>query len=555
MIQSCGPGMKILLMDKETTAVVSTVYAQSEIMEKEVYLCDRLDNISNRESLRHLKCLTFLRPSQENIHLLAMELKSPMYGSYFLHWTNVISKSDVKRLAEADEQEVVREICELFADFIPLSPHCMISSIPVGPVFAEGDLLADGLTHNVASVIISFLLAVKKYPIIRYTEGSMPTQKLADKIHNLINKESNLFDFHGRNASRPVLLILDRRDDSLTPLLNQWTYQAMVHELLTIKNHRVSLANAPGIHKDFREVVLTPDNDTFYANNMYADFGAVGQSLRQLVEEFQAKAKTHQKVESIEDMKSFVENYPHFKQMSGTVSKHVAVVGELARLNEKYHLLEVSELEQELACHSNHSASLQKLKQLLDNNKIRDEDALRLVLLYALRYESHSNNDIVGLVSKLKSRGLSQENIDTVLKLLKFGGAKKRRSDLYGSDPVAVTKRLIKGMQGVENIYTQHTPWMKGIVEDLLKGRLREGAFPTFGMTRSSGASDMYRPSEVIVFILGGVTYAESLAIHNINRAENRLAAVVGGTTIHNMKSFLVEINAFNTKQKSHGNA
>ncbi len=30
----------------------------------------------------------------------------------------------------------------------------------------------------------------------------------------------------------PLLLILDRSDDPLTPLLNQWTYQAMVHELL-----------------------------------------------------------------------------------------------------------------------------------------------------------------------------------------------------------------------------------------------------------------------------------------------------------------------------------
>ena len=247
MIQSCGPGMKILLMDKETTAVVSTVYTQSQIMEKEVYLCDRLDNIGNREPLRHLKCVAFLRPTQENIHLLAVELKTPLYGAYFLHWTNVISKADVKRLAEADEQEVVREVIEFFADFIPVSPHCIISSIPIGPVFAEGELLPDGLVNNISSVIISFLLAVKKYPVIRYTEGSLPSQKLADRIHNQMNKESSLFDFHGRNTLKPVLLILDRRDDSLTPLLNQWTYQAMVHELLTIKNHRVSLANAPGI--------------------------------------------------------------------------------------------------------------------------------------------------------------------------------------------------------------------------------------------------------------------------------------------------------------------
>ncbi|CAL8083525.1 unnamed protein product [Orchesella dallaii] len=553
MIQNSGPGMKILLMDQKTTAVVSSVYAQSEIMQKEVYLCDRLDNFKNRDQLRHLKCLTFLRPTDENIHLLCTELRMPLYGQYFLHWANIISKADVKRLAEADEHEVVREINEFFADYIPINPHSFITNIPHGPIFSEVDLMDDKTAHCVGMALMSFLLSVKKFPLIRYTDWSLPCQKLADKVQNLMNKESNLFDFPQRQG-KPVLLILDRRDDCVTPLLNQWTYQAMVHELLTIKNHRVNLANAPDIPKDFQEVVLSPEHDTFFADNLYADFGTVGQSLRQLVERFQEKAKSHQKVESIEDMKNFIEHYPHFKQMSGTVSKHVAVVGELARLNEQHNLLEISELEQEISCHSNHSQNLQRLKQIVANPKVRDIDALRLVLLYSLRYETHSNNDIMGLVTKLKGRGTSEENIALVRSFLKFGGVKKRKSDLFGSDPVAVTKRFIKGLQGVENIYTQHTPWIKGIIEDALKGRLKESQFPYFNYNGQRGQpatmDPNYRPPEVIVFILGGITYEEALAVHNINRTENRLCVVVGGTAMHNMKSFIEEIkDSFSRKQ------
>lgn len=45
--------------------------------------------------------------------------------------------------------------------------------------------------------------------------------------------------------------------------------------------------------------------------------------------------------------------------MSGTVSKHVTVVGELSRLVAERNLLEVSEVEQELACQSDHSSALQ----------------------------------------------------------------------------------------------------------------------------------------------------------------------------------------------------
>ncbi len=65
-----------------------------------------------------------------------------------------------------------------------------------------------------------------------------------------MSTENSLFSFNSDIA--PVLLILDRRDDPITPLLHQWSYQAMVHEILGIKNHRVDLSQAPGITKELQ---------------------------------------------------------------------------------------------------------------------------------------------------------------------------------------------------------------------------------------------------------------------------------------------------------------
>ena len=42
------------------------------------------------------------------------------------------------------------------------------------------------------------------------------------------------------------------------------------------------------------------------------------------------------------------------------------------------------------------------------NENVTDLDLLRLVLLYALRYEKHSNNDVAGLVSMLTRKGLAE---------------------------------------------------------------------------------------------------------------------------------------------------
>lgn len=68
----------------------------------------------------------------------------------------------------------------------------------------------------------------------RYQRGSEVCQKLAESLAHLTgSEERELFDF-GRRAGEaaPLMLILDRRDDPVTPLLQQWTFQVARHESL-----------------------------------------------------------------------------------------------------------------------------------------------------------------------------------------------------------------------------------------------------------------------------------------------------------------------------------
>lgn len=60
-----------------------------------------------------------------------------------------------------------------------------------------------------------------------------------------------------------------------------------------------------------------------------------------------------------EDMQRVVENYSEYMAESSLVSKHVSLVTELSRLVEQRHLMDVSALEQSLACESGHSEALQ----------------------------------------------------------------------------------------------------------------------------------------------------------------------------------------------------
>ena len=66
-------------------------------------------------------------------------------------------------------------------------------------------------------------------PVLRsYQRGSEICERFAASLHHLTAvEERELFDFGSRGGSEgaPVLLVLDRRDDPVTPLLSQWTYQ------------------------------------------------------------------------------------------------------------------------------------------------------------------------------------------------------------------------------------------------------------------------------------------------------------------------------------------
>ncbi len=50
------------------------------------------------------------------------------------------------------------------------------------------------------------------------------------------------------------------------------------------------------------------------------------------------------------------------------------------------------------------------------------------------------------------------------------------------------------------------------------------------------------RPSEIIVYMIGGITYEESFHIHMMNKQGARI--LLGGSYIHNFSSFIDEVLA-----------
>lgn len=535
-------GMKVLILDSSTVSFVSVVYSQSELLKKEVFLVELVDSISmSKESMLHLKAVYFLRPTSENIQHMRRQLAKPRFGEYHLFFSNILKDTQLHMLADSDEHEVVQQLQEFYADFVALDPYHFTLNMAANHMYMLPAVVdPSGLQHfcdRVVEGISAVFLALKRRPIIRYSRTSDVAKRIAHEASKLMyQQESGLFDFRRTEVS-PLLLIIDRRDDPVTALLNQWTYQAMVHELIGIEDNKVNLKNVGKLPKDQQEVVLSSEQDAFFKANMYENFGDIGMNIKKMVDDFQQVAKSNQNIQTIEDMAKFVDNYPEYRKMQGNVSKHVTLVTEMSKIVEERKLMLVSQTEQELACNGGQGAAFEAVTNLLNNDNISDVDRLRLVMLYALRYEKESPVQLMQLFNKLASRSHKYKP-GLVQFLLKQAGVDKRTGDLYGNrDLLNIARNMARGLKGVENVYTQHQPLLFQTMENITKGRLRDVDYPYVG-----NHFQQARPQEVVIFIVGGTTYEESRSVALQNSMNSGIRFILGGSALLNSKRFLKDL-------------
>ena len=392
------PGMKVLMVDAETIQMLSLVYSQSQIMEKEVFLVERLGE--EHERMTHLNAIVFVRPTAANVALLKKEMKEPKYGKYYMFFSNVLNQGHLAELAEADEHEVVEQVQEYFADFFAVNRnlfHCGVGGmLRISMLASSADRTLRESFNIERSIdgVVSALLALKVRPVIRHcAHAPAGTPSLAAEFAQSIaariqaeDEKGDFFQFRMKSGQPPpLLLVLNRRDDPVTPLLSQWTYEAMVHELIGLDNNRVDMTGAPECREDMQQVVLSQQDDDFFAEHMYDNFGDLGASVSALLATYQARHQSTRQIDSIQDMQRFVEHYPEFKKMSANVAKHIAIMTYLSHLVAQRKLMPVSEVEQEIACVDSRAEQKGAVGELLADPAVRPIEKLKLAMLYSLR--------------------------------------------------------------------------------------------------------------------------------------------------------------------------
>ena len=189
---------------------------------------------------------------------------------------------------------------------------------------------------------------------------------------------------------------------------------------------------------------------------------------------------------------------------------------------------------------------MQTIQKLIQSPRVQEESKIRLVALYSLRYERNPNNALPLLLDLLSAAAnIPPNRVDVVSKLLAYHHSLQSPpaaggfSDLFESASIFSGARdRFRGLKGVENVYTQHSPRLEATLQNLIKARLKEQQYPFV----EDGGSTRDKPQDIVVFIVGGVTYEEAKMVAQVNASSPGVRVVLGGTSVHNSSTFLEEV-------------
>ena len=143
------------------------------------------------------------------------------------------------------------------------------------------------------------------------------------------------------------------------------------------------------------------------------------------------------------------------------------------------------------------------MENLLKKSGVSLQNKLRLVLLYALRYEKESGNMIARFTEMLGAQGASSEQMRLVPLMVEHYGSAMRSGDLFSNKSwLAVQKKnLQRSVKGVQNVYTQHTPYLGQILEKLSKGVLAETLYPYLPSAEAAAGAGAKKaaPTQILV--------------------------------------------------------
>ncbi|OWM64946.1 hypothetical protein CDL15_Pgr028664 [Punica granatum] len=503
---------KVLIMDKVTVKVMSSSCKMADITDQGVSLVE--DLFRRRQPLPSMDAIYFVQPSKENVIMFLSDMSGrvPLYKKAFVFFCSSVPKELINHI-KCDTSVLPRigALREMNLEYFPIDSQGFVTDQERALEELFGENVAnsrkfDACLNTMATRIATVFASLNELPNVWYRSSkgedssnfrAFVPSKLAAAISDILVKYKSIPNFPQKETCD--LLIVDRSIDLIAPVIHEWTYDAMCHDLLNMDGNKY-VYEAPsktGGDPEKKEVLLE-SHDPVWLELRHAHIADASERLHDKMTNFVNKNKAAQVQRSsrdgselsTRDLQKIVQSLGQYGDQVDKLSSHVEIAGKINTLIRETGLRDLGQLEQDLVFGD--AGAKDVISFLRTKTDASPENKLRLLMIYASVYPEKFEGDKASKLMQLAR--LSPDDMKVVHNMQLLAGSSQNKKNQSGSFSLKFDGQKTKGAARKDRTEEEEEAWalsrfypmIEELIENLNKGELPKGEYSCMSDQTSS---------------------------------------------------------------------
>eukprot|EP00835_Amoeboradix_gromovi_P005630 NODE_549_length_6847_cov_0.284084.p1 type:complete len:562 gc:universal NODE_549_length_6847_cov_0.284084:5032-3347(-) len=496
LLQPTENMLRVLVVDPLTVKLLNNCMSMYDILSENITLIESLQK--KRQPFQNQDAVYFLSPCPESVRRFIYDWpqgKNKLYSGAYVYFSSPLSDELFEEIKNSNSSKYIKKLVDVYFDFLPIDSFTFTVNMPniIYHLFSPSGN-GNAANYDLAVTAQRFAgvcYSLGEYPTIRYfgDNSTSKTNRFAISLQQELDKLRRTDDDYKNSAVSSTILIYDRSFDPCAPLLHEFTYEAMAHDLLPKRNNKF-VCKGSAIDGSTQEKEILPDEfDKLWTVLRHKHIAEVSQTITSEFTKFlsenkaasQAAGKRDANTEvNINDLKRVLQDLPQYQDLKDKYAVHLTLAQDCMEYFNKRRFSEIAPLEQNLATgESSNGDSLKNIiadiVEVLDAPDMRVDDKLIIMMLYIYFKSGIKDDDRRKL---LEHANIPYQDAEAITNYAYFGVqlTKNKTAKLTKSVKKVFSKK--RKPDDVPFELSRFVPNLKNALEDFCDGTFDKSAWP-----------------------------------------------------------------------------